>query len=103
MIRFDATEEELSVTDVVEETHYRLDTGPIAPTPTPADALPTPVDAAVTVSVSHLRLPTVVDCFLRDADGGFRHAVTDRETEIDRKSTRLNSSHVVTSRMPSSA
>lgn len=82
MIRFDATDEELSVTDVVEESHYRLETGPVSPTPTPVDALSTPVDAAVTVSVSHLRLPTVVDCFLRDADGEFGHAVTDRETEI---------------------
>ena len=32
-----------------------------------------------------------------------RFAVADREERVDRKSTRLNSSHAITSRMPSSA
>ena len=82
MIQIDAVEDGLSVTDVVEETHYRIETGRVSPERVGVDALPTPVDEAVAVSASTLRLPNVVDCYLREPDGTFSHAVTDRETPV---------------------
>lgn len=83
MIRFDAVDGGLAVTDVVEETHYRIESGAVTPHEAPTDALPTPVDNAARVTVTDLRLPTVVDCFLRDATGTLRHAVDARETRIE--------------------
>ena len=54
---------------------------------------------------ARVNAPVNTDCIIADiglAEWG-RKEIKIAETEIDRKSTRLNSSHEVPSRMPSSA
>ena len=47
--------------------------------------------------------PTAGEIFMRVADGSVVEMGRLRPSELDRKSTRLNSSHIQKSRMPSSA
>ena len=50
-----------------------------------------------------LRVNEYVNAVQNDTNNGWDDGATYRDWETDRKSTRLNSSHITRSRMPSSA
>ncbi|WP_276259718.1 hypothetical protein [Haloglomus litoreum] len=71
-VSFEAATEEpgLRVLDPVDNHQYQLDTpAPVDPAPASVDRFAYPVDAAVAVRTTAIRLPTATNVYVRDPDG----------------------------------
>ena len=81
--------------EVIDETAYLLSS------PKNANRL---MDSVTQLTKQPLNILVISDCQVKDGvDLSYLTAIGYRDWETDRKSTRLNSSHITRSRMPSSA